>query len=38
LEKCLSDYAGVDIALTPLVDEGKEIPNFLLCTMGFITY
>jgi len=38
LEELLSDYAGVNISLAPLVNSGKEIPNFLLTLMDFITY
>ena len=39
LDKCLSNYAKVDVATTAYIDDsGKEFPNFLFALMGFLTY
>jgi len=38
LNKSLSEYAKVDVAMTPYVEAGTEYPNFLFTIMGFLTY
>jgi len=38
LNKCLSEYAKVDVKMTPYVAAGTEYPNFLFTMMGFLTY
>jgi hypothetical protein len=39
LDKCLSNYAKVDVETTPFVDNnGTEYSNFLFALMGFLNY
>ncbi|MCL2683648.1 MAG: DUF3798 domain-containing protein [Synergistaceae bacterium] len=38
LDKCLSNYAKVDVVTAPYVEDGKEYSNYLFALMGFLTY
>ena len=38
MSQCLSEYAKVDVEMTPYIDAGTEYDNFLLTIMGFLTY
>jgi len=38
LEKCMADYAQIDISLSPYVEGGTSYDNYYLFLMDFLTY
>lgn len=38
IEKCMADYAKMDITLNPYVEGNKTFGNYYLFLMDFLTY